>query len=83
MLPVFMIYAVKYLKAVKKENPKLYNDEFGEGTTNRKLIDLLLGRAEKVYLAWTQELKRAGMPEYDGETNLWQQYLAMKSESTS
>jgi hypothetical protein len=77
-LPLFMVYAVKYLIAVKKQNPTLYKEEFAEDTQNRQVIDLLLGRAEKAYAAWAAELKRVGKTEKEPEKNLWQQYLAMK-----
>jgi hypothetical protein len=82
-LPLFMIYTGKYLGAVKNKNAKLYDEDFAEGTYNREVIDLLLGRAEKAYVAWTDELKRAKMPEYESEANLWRQYLAMKAQIAS
>ena len=79
-LPIFMIYTLKYLVAVKEEYPKLYNENFAEGTNNRKVIDLLLGRAEKAYVGWTDELQRVGKPELELENNLWRQYLLLKPQ---
>jgi hypothetical protein len=77
-LPLFAFYAVKYLTVVKEQNPQLYQENFAEGTSNRKVVDMLLARADNAYADWVAEIKRAKLPEYAAETNVWQQYLALK-----
>ncbi|MGO9606822.1 MAG: hypothetical protein ACLQAT_26100 [Candidatus Binataceae bacterium] len=83
LLPLFMVYTVKYLDAVKQEKPTLYQEDFAKGAQNREVIDLLLNRAENACKTWTEELEKVGMPENDVERSVWQQYLAMKPSIAS
>jgi hypothetical protein len=73
-----MVYTVKYLAVIKRQQPDLYRQDFGEGTNNRRIIDLLLIRAESAYEAWKMELNNRGKPEYEIERDLWNEYRVIK-----
>lgn len=78
-LPLFMVYTLKYLASVKAQNPDLFQREFAPGTANRKVIDLLLERAEAAQRTWLTDLKRADRVEPQAERDLWNRYLVLKS----
>ena len=74
ILPLFMVYAARYLDKVERTDPTVYTENFSSHTENRRVIDLLLNRATAAHAAWVDEIKKNGKSELDFEQALWREY---------
>jgi hypothetical protein len=88
LLPLFLLYTVRYLNKLSHLDPKLYRETFGARSTNWNNIRFLLTEGESAYLAWLKTLESAHESPKEIETNLWDEYktqlkLLQRSHETS
>ncbi|HLX37232.1 MAG TPA: hypothetical protein VKR29_05500 [Candidatus Binataceae bacterium] len=80
MLPLVMLWTVKYLDEMRAENPDLYSSSFGPSTDNHKSVETLLAHGEDAYRDWNAQLAAHKLSAIPSEKALWQQYLDARKE---
>jgi hypothetical protein len=80
LLPLVMLWTVKYLAQMRDQNADLYSSTFAPGTGNRNNVNILLEHGETAYLDWTTQLDRRKIRRGSSEKEIWAQYLEAKKQ---
>jgi hypothetical protein len=80
-LPLFALYSVRYLEALRVKQPKRYAEVFGPDTANRRTLMRLLDECGRAYDDWVAALAAVGAVPTEGERALWAAYLATRAQA--
>jgi hypothetical protein len=83
LLPLVMLWTVKYLSQMRDQNADSYSSTFASGTGNRNNINTLLAHGETAYRDWTAQLDLHKIPRGSSEKEIWAEYLEVKKQLDS
>ncbi len=74
IMNLFMVYMVRYLNFIKKNNKELYESKFCINCKNYIFAKKLLSISEYIHNMWIQALNKYSLSQRDFEENLWNIY---------